>query len=412
MSGRSIEPSQLVHCFEFGFLWTQARFQVSCSRISGSGGQREAAVNALNSLVAAAIRCVPRPDGDTLISELRQMSGALDAAPTEQANEQFLEAWSEFERQGAESPAMELHDRLTSASCRQLDSIRAQFDRLMESNSLAVKCERLGESLAEGAAPANAALRLAEQVQQMIRETGPTVRGPRHMLRSLTIQSHLYLRVDFESLPLVPDSGWHLNWRAHWDVCALGDVDSVVPEPENWDSATTRDFVERLRSTAIQRLRAASSLPEDATFSHVGSAPLPPIRSATAADLPAGSAAAASDPAMAAPFAVQQEERDPIVYHRGRTYSRGDAAPVEVSDREHNVLQVFVGQDASLSLKKLEQESGRPRADRVLANLEASYGGRFRSAIRRPGHRGMGGYRVHIVAMAVISAPTSALDEE
>jgi hypothetical protein len=78
-------------------------------------------------------------------------------------------------------------------------------------------------------------------------------------------------------------------------------------------------------------------------------------------------------------------------------YRVGDSDPVTVTEAEDVVLRSFVGRP-SMGHKALVRAAGSDEAPRTLRQLAEKYDGVFAAAIRCPGRRGAGGYRVAVRA--------------
>jgi hypothetical protein len=90
-----------------------------------------------------------------------------------------------------------------------------------------------------------------------------------------------------------------------------------------------------------------------------------------------------------------------IVWHGGRRYSIGGDDPACLNERDHTVLQAFLGDGRGfppLPAMGKDELVGRSfdHAPAVLRKLCESYDGRFASAITLPGAKGRGGYAVRI----------------
>jgi hypothetical protein len=84
-----------------------------------------------------------------------------------------------------------------------------------------------------------------------------------------------------------------------------------------------------------------------------------------------------------------------ILYHGDRRYQVSEGQPFVVTENEDNVLQAFLGAPA-LDQKMLIRRSGMNDAARSLRALCKKYDGVMASAIRLPGRKGRGGYRVQV----------------
>jgi hypothetical protein len=69
--------------------------------------------------------------------------------------------------------------------------------------------------------------------------------------------------------------------------------------------------------------------------------------------------------------------------------------PVAMDFSEDCVLTAFLARPC-WHLPELVRHTGVNHAHKVLARLTTKYGGRFATAIRRPGKRGQGGYHVRV----------------
>jgi hypothetical protein len=85
-----------------------------------------------------------------------------------------------------------------------------------------------------------------------------------------------------------------------------------------------------------------------------------------------------------------------LIAHGKRNYSLGSNPPYYVDQSEDNVLQAFLQCSGALNFKSLIDFSGEPNARKILKGLTVKYKGAFAPAIKLPGAKGRGGYRVSI----------------
>jgi hypothetical protein len=93
--------------------------------------------------------------------------------------------------------------------------------------------------------------------------------------------------------------------------------------------------------------------------------------------------------------ALTSDQGVAIIAIGNRQYGTGSLAPVTVTENEDNVLQVFLEQ-SSVDERTLIDRSGVSHAPKVLTRLRQKYDKRFAPAIRMPGRKHAGGYRVNI----------------
>lgn len=88
-----------------------------------------------------------------------------------------------------------------------------------------------------------------------------------------------------------------------------------------------------------------------------------------------------------------------IRYHGNKSYSveGGSRDPVTVTYEEDKVLQAFMESSNSMGRAELENRAVIGNAPRAMKLLAERYGGRFATAIRRPGRKGVGGYFARVV---------------
>ncbi|MFQ5732840.1 MAG: hypothetical protein ACE5KM_12910 [Planctomycetaceae bacterium] len=84
-----------------------------------------------------------------------------------------------------------------------------------------------------------------------------------------------------------------------------------------------------------------------------------------------------------------------VVFHGNHCYSVGDGEPLRLDDNDSYVLQSFLDAPAQ-NKAEIEKKAGVPRPHEILKRLTTKYNGVFRTAIRLPGGKGKGGYRVTI----------------
>lgn len=150
-----------------------------------------------------------------------------------------------------------------------------------------------------------------------------------------------------------------------------------APDPAEFDATGESVVIERCRldtdSPAFIRLHEIPGLAENA---------VPVIARAPAAD--ASSTAASLTPT--------------IISMGDGCYRIGNREPFKVTDKEDAILQSFIGRPA-LSGPDLQNRSGYDRGREVLKALQVKYGGLFAEAIKLPGGKTGGGYRVSIRAI-------------
>lgn len=182
------------------------------------------------------------------------------------------------------------------------------------------------------------------------------------------------LRAAFELFDLHLDAATLKRERAQFSVEARIDLLAV-------DAMSVDEFTD-----AMQRQRGAAE-------ANAGAGAQAAMLDAVRDDLVAGGSTGQGT-AAAQPAAGDHTCR-PIVFHGNNCYSIDGGEPVAVDDSESYVFQAFI-ESPALSLADLEKKSGVNRPSEVLARLAEKYGGRFAAAIRRPGGKSKGGYRVAI----------------
>jgi hypothetical protein len=84
-----------------------------------------------------------------------------------------------------------------------------------------------------------------------------------------------------------------------------------------------------------------------------------------------------------------------VIWHLGGERFAAGAWEGELTEKESNVLQAFIG-CPSRSTGTLKSRSGEDNPARVLRDLRAKYDGCFAPAVHLPGQKGKGGYRVRV----------------
>src|SRR5262249_10311671 len=88
-----------------------------------------------------------------------------------------------------------------------------------------------------------------------------------------------------------------------------------------------------------------------------------------------------------------------IISHGDRCYSIGSSETHVVTEGEDEVLRAFL-KLPNMDLETIKDKSGNRDPANVLKCLEKKYKGIFAPAIRRPGGKGQGGYRVRVVRVS------------
>lgn len=105
----------------------------------------------------------------------------------------------------------------------------------------------------------------------------------------------------------------------------------------------------------------------------------------------------AADATVGLPSSPSPTQQVFIIDLGRNVYSTSEShQPVMVTPLEDLVLQAFIKQPAMDSKDLIRFAAGSRTAPRVLAELTTKYGGIFAPAIRLPGGKGRGGYRVNV----------------